>query len=54
LKESNTLEFDWSGIIGNMKGNFLVISKSCSVIVVDDFFPRSDDGLGKSIMNLFL
>jgi hypothetical protein len=33
----------------NMKGNFLVISKSCSMLVVLDFFPRSDDGLGKSI-----
>jgi hypothetical protein len=48
------LELDWSGIIGNMKGNFLVISKSYSLLVVDDFFPRSDDGLGKSIMNLLL
>ena len=51
LKESSTLKLDWSGIIGNMKENFLVISKSCSILVVDDFFPRSDDGLGKIIMN---
>jgi hypothetical protein len=52
LKESYTLEVDWSGIVGNMKGNFLIISKSCFVFVVVDFFPRFDDRLGKIILNL--
>jgi hypothetical protein len=37
-----------------MKGNFLFISKSYSILVVDDFFPTSDDGLGKNILNLLL
>jgi hypothetical protein len=48
------MELDWYGIIRNMKGNFLVISKSYSIPVVDDFFPRSDDGIGNSFLNLFL
>jgi hypothetical protein len=54
LKESNTLEMDRSRIIQNMKGNFLIISKSCYVLVVVDFFPSSDDGLGKSMLNLLI
>jgi hypothetical protein len=48
------MELDWSGIIKNMKGNFLVISKSCSMLVVNDFFPRSGDGIGKSIMSMIM
>jgi hypothetical protein len=54
LKESNTLELDWFGIIWNVKGHFHFVSKTCFVLVVDDFFPRSDDGLGKCKWNLFM
>jgi hypothetical protein len=31
----------------NMKGHFLFISNTCSMLIVSDFFPRSDDWLGK-------
>jgi hypothetical protein len=54
LKESCTTEVDWSRIVRNMKGNFIIISESCSMLVVKDFFPRSHDRLGKIILYLML
>ena len=47
MNESNTLKLNGLGIVWNMKGQVLVISKTSSVLVVDKLFPRSDDGLGK-------
>ena len=54
FKESNTLEPDFLGIIWNVIGHFHFVSKTCFVLVVDDLFPRSDDGLGKCKRNLFM
>jgi hypothetical protein len=34
-----------------MKGDFLFISDTGSVLIVPDFFPRFDDWLGKRKMN---
>jgi len=49
--ESSTLKLDWFGVVWNMKGHILVISKTNFVLVVDKLFPRSDDGLGKCKLN---
>jgi len=47
MKKSYTLKFDGFGIFWNMKGHILVISKTYSFLIVDNLFPRPDDGLGK-------
>ena len=47
MKKFGTLKFDGLGVVQNMKGHLLVISKTCFVLVMDKLFPRFDDGLGK-------
>ena len=47
MKKSGTLKLNGLGIVWNMKGHLLVISKTCYVLVMDKLFPRSKDGLGK-------
>jgi len=37
-----------------MKGDLLIISKACFVLVADKLFPRSDDGLGKCKLNFYI
>ena len=51
IQESDTLKYDGLGVVWNMKGHILVISKTNSVLVVDKLFPRSDDGLEKCRLN---
>jgi len=51
MNESNTLKLNGLGVVWNMKGHVLVISKTSFVLVVDKLFPRSDDGLGKCKLN---
>jgi hypothetical protein len=46
-------ELDWFGIIWNVIRNFHFVSKTYLVLIVDDLFPRSDDGLGKCKKNFF-
>ena len=52
VEESNTLKLDWLGEIETMNCHFLVVSKTSFVLVVADFFPRSDDWLVKCKCNL--
>ena len=52
IKESITLKLDWLGVIRNVRGHFLVISKTSSKLVVNDLLPRSNDGIGKCKRNL--
>ena len=47
MNKSSTLKLNGLGVVWNMKGQVLVISKTSYVLVVDKLFPRSDDGLGK-------
>lgn len=51
LKKSYTLKLDWFGVVWNMKGKVLVISKTNFVLVADKLFPSSDDQLGKCRLN---
>ena len=51
-KNSCIMESIWSGIVENMESNFLIISKSCFLFVVINFFPRFDDMLNKIMFSL--
>ena len=53
MKKSGTLKFDGLGVVWNMKGELLVISKTSFVLVMDKLFPRSDDRLGKCRLDFF-
>ena len=52
--ESSTLKLDWLGVIRNVRGHFLFISKDGSMLIVNDLFPRSNDGLGKNKNNMYM
>ena len=52
MKKSDTLKFDGLGVVWNMKGQLLVISKTSFVLVVDKLFPRSNDGLGRCMFDV--
>ena len=52
IKKSSSLKLDWLGVIRNVRGHFLVISKTGFVFVVNDLFPRSDNGLRKIKLNM--
>ena len=52
IEESISLKLDWLGVILNVRGHFLVVSKVGSVLVVNNLFPRFDDGIGKYKWNL--
>ena len=54
LKESKTLNSDWSRIIQNMKDHLLIISDKSYVFVVIDLFLGSDDGIWKITLNVFM
>ena len=54
IYESCTQKLNWFGVFWNMKSHRFFISKSFSLSVVSNFFPRSDDGLGKIISKLLL
>jgi hypothetical protein len=41
------MELHWFGVIQNMKGDIFFISDTYSMVVLSDFFPSSDDLLGK-------
>ena len=47
IKKYGNLKFDGLGVVWNMKGKLLVISKTSSLLVMDKLFPRFDDGLGR-------
>ena len=50
-EEIRHLKFEGLGVVWNMKGQFLFISKTNYVIVMYKIFLRSDDGLGKCRVN---
>ena len=50
-KSHTQIELVWSW---NMKSHILFIFELCYVLLVVDFFPRFEDRLGKSLLNLFM
>ena len=53
MKKFNTLKFDGLGIVRNMTGKLLFLSKTNFLLVVDKLFPRFDDGLGKCMLHFY-
>jgi hypothetical protein len=47
LNKSISLELDQLGATRNMKDGIIFISDTSFVLIIYDFFPRSDDFLGK-------
>jgi len=54
LKEPNNMKLDGLGIAKNMKGNILFISKTSFIHVAKNFFPMSNNGLGKCRTSLII
>jgi len=48
------MELHWFGVIQNMKGDIFLISDTYSMVVLSDFFPRSNDLLERWSWSLSL
>ena len=53
MNKSDIVNFYGLGVVWNMKGQLLVISKTYFVLVMDKLFPRFDDGFGKCRLYFF-